>query len=304
MKSRRRNSVMQTAPVLGARLEIQNLISSFSGDYVDIEVLVSAIRTSTLSESMDPAQISQNLKGVSKISMSECEILLRSLISTQKTTEMPDETVRVQETKEEISFRLVEMQKMVVVLDSDSIEAVVMEPDDPRLVFSPEYTIAVLSNSDAEEVVRHFCDTKCLQDTSGNIFDAVEKASLQASQNEIRDLDDCIEDYFAQLRNMASLIGDSEEKMMAALSEMEKKQFVQTVMKKGHRRRSVFEDIQQSQTSKDNEDGPARLAKKLHDLQVRTVKADAEFKRLLEFERQSSRTGHVSEQSQKDGYEN
>jgi hypothetical protein len=302
--SKRRSSIMKTAPILGLRLEVENVLSSLSGQTVPIEEFISAIKTQP--------SIAGVMKHISfdgirskyrsgKISRDDCVEILSSIIanSSQKTTSSNQEDEYA-----DSSEAIVEKQSMALNIEYNpaltTIHIGLMDADDPRVRLGPENKLIVRSDTDIEELVKTYTVAKSIVDQHciGTIFDYAERGVLKAKQKEIRLLDEAIEEFRGQTKTMASIVLASEDRMINALKEAEKQHFVSSVMNAGSssgggkvpaRRASVMKDISKAldATSGDSslpENTPARLALKLNDLQKRALEAEKDYRHYQDME--------------------
>jgi hypothetical protein len=301
--SKRRSSIMKTTPLLGLRLEVENVMGSLSpGDQVSVEEFIAAIKSQP---SLVGVMKHISFDGIrskyrsGKISREDCGALLSAIIanSSQAKSSSTDNT--------EPSESIVEKQSIALNVEYNAslstIHIGLMEADDPRIRLGPENKLLVRSDTDIEEMVKTFTTTKHITDQHcvGVLFDYVERAVLKARQREIQLLDEAIEEFKGQAKNMASVVLQSEERMLSALREMERQQFVTSVMNTSSgsssgpmtpaRRGSVMKDISKALDAAGGdsslpENTPTRLALKLHDLQKRAVEAEKDLKHYEEME--------------------
>lgn len=248
---------MKTAPELGRRLEIQNLISTFETEMVDIESFVAAVRSkpilSPMLESINVDNIRLKYRSDNKMPRAECEELLLGAMNASG----PPSAALVEpqsldpEAVEDPSLLVVERQKMALNIEISqimgSIHVSILETDDPRVTMAPENKLIVHSNSRVADLVSAYTNERNISEEAhiATLFDFTERVILKTCQRELRLLDEALEDCSKEVKTMASLVLASEENMMAAIKEKQKSNFVSNVMKGGGGRRgSVMRDIQ------------------------------------------------------------
>jgi len=204
----------------------------------------------------------------------------------------------------EVFGELVDPQSkaLEVDLDRDGLKVSMMGTDDIRVAMSDSNKLIVDSMCDAMDLVTDFASRHQLpESTVPELLDHVDKAIIKACQQELRLLEAMSSECMQQMEDMASMLLGMEDKMLSAMEDCKRAQFMSGVTSAG-RRGSVAQDVRTALVAdtgpKDKGGGtallnlptPGELARKLSQLQQRVAKKEEELAHYqkLEFKRRAS----------------
>lgn len=183
--------------------------------------------------------------------------------------------------------------------DGDNIKVSMMDTDDIRVAMSGSNKLIVDSMVDAIDLVTDYATKRQIQESNVPVLlDYVERAIIKACQQELQMCEQMAVECVQQMEQMASMLLDMELKMMTALEDCKRAQFmsqVQTVGASsggggGNRRMSVMQDVRNAMTVqqgggendekkliREDPPTPGALARKLSQLQQRVAKKEEEL---------------------------
>ena len=180
--------------------------------------------------------------------------------------------------------------------DGDAIKITMMDPDDIRVAMSASNKLIVDSMVDAIDLVTDYATRRDMQESNVPVLlDHVERAIIKACQQELRMLEQMCVECVQQMEHMASMLLDVELKMMIAMEDCKRAQFMSGVHTMssggGARRGSVQQDVRMAMTVEGTGGGrggargaeevptPGALARKLSQLEQRVAMKEEEVRR-------------------------